>query len=257
MTYCLGIRVASGLVFAADSRTNAGVDSVSTYRKVFIFENPGDRVIVVLTAGNLAITQEVISMLDRGLATDDETRSLAKAPSMIDAARILGALLRIIFDRDGNYFKAHGSEFRASFILGGQIRGEPHRLFMIYAAGNFIEASEDTPYFQLGETKYGKPILERVLTPNLTLLDTAKCALVSFDSTIKANISVGPPIDLVIYKTDMFRIAAHQRVKDNDTYFNELRRHWSDGLRNVFANAPDPPWEMDGGAEPRIRLRHA
>jgi putative proteasome-type protease len=257
MTYCLGIRVTCGLVFAADSRTNAGVDSVSTYRKVFIYDNPGDRVIVVLTAGNLAITQEVISMLDRGLATDDESRSLAKVPSMIDAARLLGALLRVVFDRDGNYFKAHGSEFRASFILGGQIRGEPHRLFMIYAAGNFIEASEDTPYFQLGETKYGKPILERVLTPDLNLLDTAKCALVSFDSTIKANISVGPPIDLVIYKTDTFHIATHQRVRDNDPYFNALRRHWSDGLRHVFADAPDPPWEMDGRAEPRVQLRHA
>ena len=256
MTYCLGIRVASGLVFAADSRTNAGVDSVSTYRKVFVFSRPGDRVIVVLTAGNLAITQEVISMIDRGLATDDESRSLAKAPSMIDVARLIGGFLRVVFDRDGAYFKAHGSEFRASFILGGQIHGEPHRLFMIYAAGNFIEVSEDAPYFQLGETKYGKPILERVLTSKVSLLDTAKCALVSFDSTIKANISVAPPIDLVIYKADTFHIATHQRVRDNDQYFNALCRHWAEGLRRLFAEAPDPPWEMDGEAEPIVQLGH-
>ncbi len=256
MTYCLGIRVARGLVFAADSRTNAGVDSVSTYRKVFVFDNPGDRVIVVLTAGNLAITQEVISMIDRGLATDDESRSLAKASSMIDVARVIGGFLRVVFDRDREYFKAHGSEFRASFIVGGQIRGEPHRLFMIYSAGNFIETSEDTPYFQLGETKYGKPILERVLTADVNLLDTAKCALVSFDSTIKANISVAPPIDLVVYKADAFRVALHQRVGDNDPYFNALCRHWGEGLRRVFAEAPDPPWKFDEEAEP-AKLRQA
>lgn len=256
MTYCLGIRVASGLVFAADSRTNAGVDSVSIYRKVFVFENPGDRVIVVLTAGNLAITQEVISMIDRGLATDDESRNIAMAASMIDVARLIGGFLRVVFDRDGNYFKAHGSEFRASFILGGQIPGEAHRLFMIYSAGNFIEVSEDAPYFQLGETKYGKPILERVLTSDVNLLQTAKCALVSFDSTIKANISVAPPIDLVIYKADTFRIASHQRVREHDPYFNELCRHWAEGLRQVFADAPDPPWEMDGKVKLDTPFRH-
>lgn len=247
MTYCLGIRVAAGLVFAADSRTNAGVDSVAVYRKVFVFEQPGDRVIIALTAGNLAITQEVISMLDRGIATDDPSRSLAKAPSMFDAAQLVGKLVRVVYDRDGAYFKAHGSEFSASFIVGGQIRGEPHRLFLVYAAGNFIESSEDTPYFQLGETKYGKPILERVLTPEVGLVETAKCALVSFDSTIKANISVAPPIDLVMYRTNAFRVATHQRVQDDDPYFNQLCRHWGEGLRRVFAAAPDPPWALDHG----------
>lgn len=254
MTYCLGIRVSDGLVFAADSRTNAGIDSVSTYRKVFVFEQPGDRAIVVLTAGNLAVTQEVVTMLDRGLATDDESRNIALAPTMFDVVRIVGGLVRVVFDRDGDYFRAHGSEFRASFIVGGQIRGETHRLFMVYAAGNFIESSDDTPYFQLGETKYGKPILERVLTPRLSLSDTAKCALVSFDSTIKANLSVGPPIDLVGYRAGTFRIATQQRVRDDDPYFNDLCRHWGEGLRRVFADAPDPPWNMEGEPETAVTM---
>lgn len=259
MTYCLGIRVADGLVFASDSRTNAGIDSVSSYRKVFVFENPGDRVIVVLTAGNLAVTQEVVTMLDRGLATDDETRNIALAPSMFDAVRIIGGLLRVVFDRDGDYFRAHGSEFSASFIVGGQIDGEPQRLFMVYSAGNFIESSDDTPYFQLGETKYGKPILERVLTPKLSLPEVVKCALVSFDSTIKANLSVGPPIDIVGYRANTLRLALQQRVREDDSYFNDLCRHWGEGLRTVFAAAPDPPWEMDaeGGTDGKAKVTAA
>lgn len=254
MTYCLGIRVDDGLVFAADSRTNAGIDSVSSFRKVFTLEQPSDRVIIVLTAGNLAITQEVVTMLDRGLATDDETRNIALAPSMFDAVRIIGGLVRVVFDRDADYFRAHGSQFSASFIVGGQIAGERHRLYMVYSAGNFIESSEDTPYFQLGETKYGKPILERVLTPAMSLSDVAKCALVSFDSTIKANLSVGPPIHMVAYRAETFRIATQQRVPEDDPYFNELCRHWGEGLRRVFAEAPDPPWRMEANADATAEL---
>lgn len=244
MTYCLGILLDEGVVFAGDSRTNAGVDSVATYRKVFAFEQPEDRVIVLLTAGNLAVTQEVVSMVDRSLGTDDPRRSLFQAESMFSAAQTVGTFLRAVFDRDGEYFKAHGAEFNASLIVGGQIRGERPRLFLVYPAGNFIEAGLDTPYFQMGETKYGKPILERVLTSKLGLVEAAKCALVSFDSTIKANISVGPPIDLVICKAGSYRVSSRQRIRENDPYFNRLCRHWGEGLRRVFAEAPDPQWDL-------------
>jgi putative proteasome-type protease len=250
MTYCLGILVDEGLVFAADSRTNAGVDSVATFRKVFVFDQPGDRVIVLLTAGNLAITQEVVNMVDRGTATDDPRRSLFLVESMFHAAQTVGNFVRTIYDRDVEYFKAHGTEFNASLIVGGQIKGEKPRLFLVYPAGNFIEASPETPYFQLGETKYGKPILERVLTSRVGLLQAAKCALVSFDSTIKANISVAPPIDLVIYRAESFRVASQQRVRDDDPYFNALCRHWGEGLRKVFAEAPEPPWTLEDKASP-------
>lgn len=257
MTYCLGIRVESGLVFAGDSRTNAGVDSVATFRKLYTFEQPGDRVIILLTAGNLAVTQEVVSMVERSLGTDNPKRSLFLVESMFFAAQAVGGFLRTVFDRDGSYFKAHGAEFNASLIVGGQIRGERPRLFLVYPAGNFIEAGPDTPYFQLGETKYGKPILERVLTPQVALLDAAKCALVSFDSTIKANISVAPPIDLVIYRADTFRVGTHQRVRDDDPYFNSLCRHWGAGLRRVFAEAPDPPWALLGDSADNTVARPA
>jgi putative proteasome-type protease len=253
MTYCLGILLDDGLVFASDSRTNAGVDSVSTFRKLFLFDQPDERMIVVLTAGNLAVTQEVVSMIERGLYTDDASRSLFQVDSLFFAAKIVGGFLRTVFDRDAEYFKAHKTEFNASMILGGQIRGERPRLFLIYSAGNFIESSEESPYFQLGETKYGKPILERVLTPQVSLIDAAKCALVSFDSTIKANISVAPPIDLVAYRKDAFRVASQQRIREDDPYFLELRRHWGEGLKRVFADSPDPPWRLSvdrDGARP-------
>jgi putative proteasome-type protease len=247
VTYCLGILVDDGLVFAGDSRTNAGVDSVATFRKLFVFEQPGERVITVLTAGNLAITQEVVSMIERSLDTDDVSRSLFQVDSMFFAARVVGRCLRTVYDRDAEYFKAHGTEFNASLIVGGQIKGERPRLFLVYSAGNFIEAGPETPYFQLGETKYGKPILERVMTPAVSLIDAAKCALVSFDSTIKANVSVAPPIDLVIYQVDTFRVACQQRVREDDPYFVELRRHWGEGLRRLFADVPNPPWRLPAG----------
>ena len=253
MTYCLGILVNEGMVFAGDSRTNAGVDSVATFRKLFVFERPGDRVIVLLTAGNLAVTQEVISMVERGLDSDDPDRSLFHVDSLFLAARIVGGFLRVVFDRDSEYFRAHGADFNASLIVGGQIRGERPRLFLVYPAGNFIEAGADTPYFQLGETKYGKPILERVLTPATGLVDVAKCALVSFDSTIKANLSVAPPIDIAIYGRDSFQVALQHRILENDAYFLALRKHWGEGLRRVFIDAPEPPWQLRSAAGPAAK----
>lgn len=257
MTYCLGILLDEGLVFASDSRTNAGVDSVATFRKLFVFDQPGERMIALLTAGNLAITQEVISMVERGLYTDDTSRSLFQVETLFDAAKVVGGFLRSVFDRDADYFRAHAAEFNASMIVGGQIRGERPRLFLTYSSGNFIEACAETPYFQLGETKYGKPILERVLTPEVSLVDAAKCALVSFDSTIKANISVAPPIDLLIYRKDAFTVATHQRIAENDPYFLKLRHHWGEGLRRVFADAPDPPWRQTAEREGRLAVPFA
>ena len=196
-------------------------------------------------------------MVERSLYADDPEHSIFQAETLFHAAKVVGGLLRTVFNRDGDYFRAHATEFNASMILGGQIRGERPRLFLIYPTGNFIEAGEETPYFQLGETKYGKPILERVLTPQVSLSDAAKCALVSFDSTIKANISVAPPIDLLIYRKDAFTVATHQRIAENDPYFLKLRHHWGEGLRRVFADAPDPPWRQSAEREGRLAVPFA
>nr|5LOY_A Chain A, Designed Anbu Protein [synthetic construct]5LOY_B Chain B, Designed Anbu Protein [synthetic construct]5LOY_C Chain C, Designed Anbu Protein [synthetic construct]5LOY_D Chain D, Designed Anbu Protein [synthetic construct] len=240
-TYCVGIRLDEGLVFASDSRTNAGVDNISTFRKMHVFEVPGERVIVLLTAGNLATTQAVISLLEERLKDPEER--LLTAPSMFEAARLVGEALREVQARDAPALEADGVDFNASFILGGQIAGEPPRLFLIYPAGNFIEATPDTPFFQIGETKYGKPILDRVITPDTSLEDAAKCALVSFDSTMRSNLSVGLPLDLLVYERDSLRVGHRRRIDEDDPYFRMLRKQWSEGLRQAFDSLPDPPWE--------------
>lgn len=242
MSYCLGIRLKSGMVFVSDSRTNAGVDSVATFRKSFVFDGAPDRVIVILTAGNLAITQSVISLLEEKLGSKAAARNLYKAKSMYEVARMVGQTLREVFETDGAHLKAHGSDFIASLIVGGQIKGRRMRLFNIYAAGNFIEASDDTPYFQIGETKYGKPIIERVITPDTSLEEAVKCALVSFDSTIKSNISVALPIDVVVVPADECKASIRYRVTDEDPYFKSLRRTWGEGLRKIFSQLPEPEW---------------
>ena len=245
MTYCLGLLLHEGLVFASDSRTSAGVDSVSRFRKMFVTEVPDERVIVALTAGNLAVTQEVITEVERAAAAGEDEDTVLTADSLFTVARIFGSALRDVHNRDRPHLQAHGADVNASLIVGGQIAGERPRLFHVYAAGNFIEAGEDTCYFQIGETKYGKPILERVVTPALRLVPAAKCALVSFDSTIKANLSVAPPIDLLIYERDRLKVLTHQRIDEGDAYFNALRRYWGEGLRSLFADAPDPDWKTD------------
>jgi putative proteasome-type protease len=244
MTYCLGMRLKAGLLFVADSRTNAGVDFVSTFRKSFVFDGADDRVIVILTAGNLAITQSVISLLEQRSECGDPALSLYAAESMYDIARLVGRTLREVHDLDGEALRAHGTEFNASLILGGQVRGRTMRLFNIYAAGNFIEATDDTPYFQIGESKYGRPIIERVLTPETPLPEAAKCALVSFDSTIKSNLSVGPPLDLIICPADKYRATVRMRLDEHDEYWTALRYNWGEGLRDLFTDLPDPPWLM-------------
>ena len=243
MTYCVSILLDSGLVFLADSRTSAGVDQINTFRKTTVFERSGDRVIVMLAAGNLAITQGVLNLLAEKLAAQDtHTVSLHNCPNMFEAARCVGEALREMHQRDGEGLKAQGVEFNASFIVGGQVKGEPPRLFQVYAAGNFIEATPDTTYFQLGESKYGKPIIDRVTRRSMALSEAAKCALISMDSTIRSNLTVGLPLDLVIVRRDEYRVASHVDIGPENRYFQMIRGAWGEALREAFSELPNPDW---------------
>jgi len=233
----------SGLVFLADSRTSAGVDQINTFRKTTVFERPGDRVIVMLSAGNLAISQGVLNLLAEKLATHDaHTMSLHNSPNMFEAARCVGEALREMHTRDGDALKSQGVDFNATFIVGGQIMGEPPRLFQVYAAGNFIEATPDTTYFQIGESKYGKPIIDRVTRRSMALSEAAKCALISMDSTIRSNLTVGLPLDLVIVRRDEYRVASHVDIGPDNRYFQMIRGAWGDALREAFSALPNPDW---------------
>ena len=242
MTYCVGMLLDAGLVFASDSRTNAGVDHVATFRKMTVYEKPGDRVLVLLASGNLSVTQGVVNILGEETHASNGQETIWTVTSLFHAARLVGEALRKVYEMDGAHLKRHAEEFAVSIILGGQIRGEPPRLFNIYAAGNFIEATPETCYFQIGEIKYGKPIIDRLITRHSTLTEGAKCALLSFDSTIRSNISVGPPIDLLCYERDRLRVEVRRSIDDKDPYFNEIKREWSQGLRETFATIPDPSW---------------
>jgi putative proteasome-type protease len=243
MTYCVSMLLDSGLVFLSDSRTSAGVDQINTFRKTTVFERPGERVIVMLSAGNLAITQGALNLLAERLASQDgHTASLHSCPNMFEAARCVGEALRDMHQRDGEAMKAQGVEFNASFIVGGQIRGEVPRLFQVYAAGNFIEATPDTTYFQLGESKYGKPIIDRVTRRSMALSEAAKCALISMDSTIRSNLTVGLPLDLVIVRRDEYRIASHVDIGPENRYFQMIRGAWGEALREAFSELPNPDW---------------
>ena len=241
MTYCIGIMLDTGLVFASDSRTHGGVDNIARFCKMTVFERDGDRVIVLLSSGNLAGTQAVISVLKQRNAKD-EVPNLWSAESMFDAAMLVSDAMRDVDRRDGQHLAASAISFNASFILGGQIMGEPPRLFRIYAQGNFIEASLETPYLQTGETKYGKPIIDRVITRSTSLNDAAKCALVSFDSTMCSNLSVGMPIDLICYQRDSFEVRMRRRFDEGDAYFSALGKQWTEGTRQVFSRLPDLDW---------------
>ncbi len=241
MTYCVGLLVDTGLVMLSDSRTNAGVDQINTFRKMATFQRPHDRVLVLLSAGNLAITQAVIQLLHEA-PDPDEAAGIYRATNMFNAARVVGDALREIHVRDAESLKDQGHEFNATFIFGGQIVGEPPRLFNIYAAGNFIESSNDTPYFQIGESKYGKPIIDRVISRSSSLAQAAKCALISMDSTIRSNLSVGAPLDLAIIRRDEFRLAAHINIDLEHEYFKMIRSRWGFALREIFSELPDPHW---------------
>ncbi|MFT4171382.1 MAG: proteasome-type protease [Rhodocyclaceae bacterium] len=241
MTYCVGMLLDAGLVFLSDSRTNAGVDHISTFRKTFIFEHEHERVLVLLTSGNLAATQALVSVM-RSRLLDPGSPNLHTVPNMFEAASLVGQTLREVHERDAEGLAAFNIDFNAALILGGQIKGEPPRLFMIYAAGNFIEATAETPYFQVGESKYGKPIIDRVLKRNTSLEEAAKLALISMDSTIKSNLSVGLPLDLVCLRTDGLKVALHEYIDAHNPYFASLRSGWSEALRNAFMALPDPDW---------------
>ncbi|MEM8851346.1 MAG: proteasome-type protease [Pseudomonadota bacterium] len=240
MTYCVGLQLNSGLVFLSDTRTNAGVDNVSTFRKMHAWEVTGERVMVLMTAGNLATTQATVSLLEeRNLAAEDRSPTLLNSPSMFQAARLIGDTLRdVIAGQKGEGQEAR-STFNATLILGGQIQGSPPRLFLIYPEGNFIEAQEDTPFFQIGETKYGRPILVRAYDPDMTFDEAAKLLMVSFDSTIRANLSVGTPLDLLTYRTDSLELGISRRIEDTDTDWRAISDGWSDALRQAFDSLPD------------------
>jgi len=257
MTYCVGMLLDQGLVMASDSRTNAGLDHISTFRKMWVWERPGDRVIVMLTAGNLAITQAVANLLAEGVEAEngDKGETLHTVPSMFAAARLVGAAVREIRRMDAEALAAADTDFNATMILGGQIAGRAMRLFQIYAAGNFIEATGDTPFFQIGETKYGKPILDRVLNHETALDDAVKLALVSMDSTLRSNISAGPPIDLLTYLRDSGEVAIQVRIDEDDAYFNELRRRWSENLKRAFDDLPPPPYGPKGAGGGKVSSR--
>jgi len=243
MTYCVAVRSEPGLVFLSDSRTNAGVDQISTFRKMHTFEVPGERVMVLLTGGNLAASQSVASGLKVQWGQHGE-RSLASAPNMFSAAKIVGDAVRKVRERDAASLKELDIEFNVGLIFGGQIKGEEPRLFNVYSAGNFIEATPETPFFQIGESKYGKPILDRVIGGMLTLDEVAKCCLISMDSTMKSNLSVGLPLDLLCYERDSLRVTRHKLIDGKEPYFASIRDRWAEQLRKVFNELPNPAyWE--------------
>ena len=242
MTYCVAMAVNDGLVFLSDTRTNAGVDHISTARKMSVFEQPGERMLVLLGAGNLSITQAVLHELSE--PADAGGPTLWSVPTMADAARVVGAAVRRVHEREAEALHKFGVDFNCSFILGGQIAGNRMRLFMIYAAGNFIEASAVNPYFQIGEAKYGKPIIDRVLTPSTPLDEAAKSALISMDSTLRSNLSVGLPLDLLVYEKDALRVTRFVSIDRDNAYFDMIHRTWGARLRQVFAEIPDPDWQQ-------------
>lgn len=244
MTYCVALTLNAGMVFASDTRTNAGVDHVSRFRKMRVFSRDGDRVIVILSSGNLSITQSAINLLDEDQRDPGSKRTLYDAKSMYEVAEMVGRALREIRQRDGAYLQQANVDSGASFIVGGQIAGGRMRLFQVYSEGNFIEATPETTYFQIGESKYGKPVIDRVVNRDTSLLEATKCVLVSFDSTIRSNISVGLPIDLLIYRADSLRASFEHQIEETDPYFTMVHQQWGEGLRKVFTELPNPDWNV-------------
>ncbi|MGR3548989.1 MAG: proteasome-type protease [Roseovarius sp.] len=241
MTYCVGLCLDRGIVFMSDTRTNAGLDNISTFRKLHTWQMPGERAMVLLTAGNLATTQAVISLLEeRTKAHDERDPTILSVPSMFQAARLVAGTLRDVIETHASTGQRADSTFNATMILGGQIKGGPPRLFLIYPEGNFIEASRETPFFQIGETKYGRPILVRAYEPGMSFADAMKLLLVSFDSTIKANLSVGLPLDMCIYEADSMVLSPVHRIEADDPYFRTISDGWGDALKRAFESLPNP-----------------
>ncbi|MEI7785304.1 MAG: proteasome-type protease [Betaproteobacteria bacterium] len=246
MTYCVAIKLNAGLVFLSDSRTNAGLDHISTFRKMIVYERPGDRFMVLLSAGNLSITQSVRELLQvESLKDPGSTEALTiwNARSMFDATRVLGSTVRRVYERDGTALRGADVDFNVSLLFGGQIQGEGMRLFQMYSAGNFIEATQETPYFQIGEAKYGKPVLDRVINPHTPLQEAAKCALVSMDSTMKSNLSVGFPLDLAVYENNHLHSDKVVCIDQDNPYYRMMHNNWGDKLRQVFDSIEDPVWD--------------
>jgi putative proteasome-type protease len=242
MTYCVALMLDAGMVFASDSRTNAGFDNIATFRKMHVIANAGERLIVIMSSGNLSITQSAINLLEHQSRAGDANKTVYNASSMYEIADLVGNALREVRRRDGSFLQQSNIDMSASFIVGGQIRGEPQRLFNIYNEGNFIEAMPETPYFQIGESKYGKPVIDRVVNRGTALMEAAKCVLVSFDSTMRSNISVGLPIDIVIYDNNSLWPRVQRRIDESDVYFKMIHTEWGEGLRRVFAELPNPDW---------------
>ncbi len=240
MTYCVGLRLRRGLVFMSDTRTNAGLDNISTYRKMFTWVDEGETVITIMTAGNLATTQSVVSLIDeRNRAPSERHPAILQLPSMFQVAKYVGTTLREVIAQHGENGERAESYFNATIIVGGQVKGAEPRLFLIYPEGNFIEAGEDTPFLQIGEFKYGRPILVRAFDPEMSFEAAVKLLLVSFDSTIKANLSVGLPLDLQVYDRDSLRKGITRRIRGNDAYFQTVSHGWGDALKQAFDSLPD------------------
>ena len=242
MTYCVAMKLDTGLVFASDSRTNAGIDHISRFDKMRVFSKAGERVIVTLSAGNLSVTQNTLNLLDRRSQQNPDSPTLMNVPSLYDVAELIGTTMREIKNRDAEYLRQNNIDASASFIVGGQIAGEAPRLFLVYSEGNFIETSHHTPYFQSGEIKYGKPVIDRVLRNDTSLHDAVKLVLVSFDSTMRSNVSVGPPIDLLVYENNALAVRLERRIDEGDPFFGEISRRWDEGLKQAFAQTPEPDW---------------
>ena len=242
MTYCVALRLKDGFVMLSDTRTNAGVDHISTFGKMHQFNVPGERVVALMTSGNLGITQTVVAMLNEGFEHEGEMRTLHTVPSLFKAAQLIGSAIRQVFETDGPVLKAQGISFDVAMLLGGQIKDGPVRLFQIYAAGNFIEATEDTSFLQIGEHKYGKPILDRAVSYEMDLHDAVKLVLISMDSTLRSNLTVGLPVDLLIYRNDTLRVELERRITDSDPYFRMISERWSVALRDAYRAIPRPDW---------------
>ncbi|MBL8548613.1 MAG: proteasome-type protease [Hyphomonadaceae bacterium] len=247
MTYCVALRVEEGLVLCADTRTNAGVDNISVFSKLHVIEKPGERMIAIMCAGNLAVTQAVITRVTEGIGETGEEGpdSLHTVPSMFEAARLVGKAVRSVREEDAPSLSQENVAFDASFLVAGQIAGRRLRLFQVYSAGNYIEATADTPYLQIGEHKYGKPILDRVAKYDTPVEDAVKLALISMDSTLRSNLSVGMPIDLMTYRKDALHVEMRRRISEDDPYFRMIRERWSEALRQAYRDLPGPNAPLD------------
>lgn len=248
MTYCLGIINRFGIVMAADSRTNAGVDYISAYRKLFDFSLPGERVILICVSGNLSITQGVLNLIKRDLK-EETKENLYTLPSMYDIANYIGAKIRKMQEKDRAWLEKDKIDFQCNMLLGGQIKGEEAQLYLIYPQGNYIQATQETPFLQIGETKYGKPILDRTIKYDTALEAIAKCALLSIDSTMKSNISVGPPIHLTMYETDSLLIKHKLMLRLGDPYLAKIRILWEQSVKQAFEAMPNIEWEQEKSQE--------